>query len=229
MTPTQTELLRRSLRGMVLFTLASALLLFLPAWTLDYWQAWLFLGLFAVLCAGGTLYFIKTDPALVERRLSAGPTAETEPTQKRIMTAASAVVILLYVLPGLDRHFRWSEVSAPVVLLADLVYVLAFFGIYRVFRENTFAASTIGTAADQRVIATGPYAVVRHPMYSAALVMFAAMPLALGSWWTLPLIVPLAGILAWRLLDEERYLRAHLSGYEEYCRRTPYRLAPGLW
>ena len=146
-----------------------AALLFLPAWTLRWWQAWLFLAVFGGMCLAGTVYFLKHDPALVKRRLAVGPTAEKEPTQKRIMTFASVCVIFLYIVPGLDRRFAWSAVPLWLVLLGELGVMLGMFAILRVFRENSFASATIETAAEQKVIATGPYAVVRHPMYSGSL------------------------------------------------------------
>jgi protein-S-isoprenylcysteine O-methyltransferase Ste14 len=229
MPPHQAELLWRSMRGGALFILAAAGLLFLPAWTLDYWQAWLYLAVLGVVCFLGTLHFVRHDPALVERRLSVGPAAEKERSQKVIMTVAAANLILLYVAPGLDRHFHWSHVPWQIVLIADSVVIAGYLGIFRVFKENSYAAATVGTAADQKVIASGPYALVRHPMYSAALIMFAAQTVALGSSWSLLLIVPLIGVFAWRLLDEERVLRRELPGYIDYCDRVSYRLVPGVW
>jgi len=214
---------------MVLFTLASAVLLFLPAWTPAYWQAWLFLVLFTALCLAGLFYFIRHDPDLVERRLAGGPAAEQERSQRIIMTGLSACIALIYVVPGFDRHFHWSSVPVAVVLLGDLSVVVGFLAIFRVLAENTYASSRVETSAGQTVIATGPYAHVRHPMYAAALIMFGAMPFALGSYWALLVMVPMVGLLICRLLDEERVLRRDLPGYTDYCRTVRYRLVPGLW
>jgi protein-S-isoprenylcysteine O-methyltransferase Ste14 len=229
MTEAANDLFRRSMRGTALFLLAMAVMLFLPAWTLHYWQAWLFLIVFSAICVAGTLYFIKHDPVLVERRLAGGPSAEKEPSQKIIMTAASVCIVLLYVVPGLDRHFGWSHVPPAVVVLGDIGVLLGFLGIFRVFKENSYASATVEIGKEQRVIDTGPYALVRHPMYTFALLMFGATPLALGSFWALLLIIPLVGVLAWRLLDEERFLVRNLPGYAAYRERTRYRLIPGVW
>jgi protein-S-isoprenylcysteine O-methyltransferase Ste14 len=229
MDPNRSELVRRSMRGSALFMLAMAIALFLPAWTLRYWQAWLFLVVFGILCVAGSLYFIKHDPALVERRLAGGPAREQERSQRIIMTALSVCMVFVYVVPGLDRHFHWSSVPVVLVLLGNLGVVLAFLAIFRVFIENTYASSRVETSAEQQVIATGPYAYVRHPMYSAAVLLFAATPLALGSYWGLLTTIPLLGLLIWRLLDEERVLRRDLPGYADYCQRVRWRLLPGLW
>jgi protein-S-isoprenylcysteine O-methyltransferase Ste14 len=229
MTAATPDLIRRSMRSTAVFLLAMAVMLFLPAWTLRYWQAWVFLIVFSAICVAGTLYFIKHDPALIERRLSVGPGAEKEASQKIIMTAASVCIVLLYVVPGLDRHFGWSHVAPALVVLGDIGVLLGFLGIFRVFKENSYASATVEIGKEQRVIDTGPYAFVRHPMYTAALLMFAATPLALGSYWALLLIIPLTGVLAWRLSDEERFLIRNLPGYAAYRQRTRYRLIPGVW
>jgi protein-S-isoprenylcysteine O-methyltransferase Ste14 len=229
MTADTPDLIRRSMRSTAVFLVAMAVMLFLPAWTLRYWQAWLFLIVFSAICGAGTLYFIKHDPALIERRLSVGPGAEKEASQKIIMTAASVCIVLLYVVPGLDRHFGWSHVPPALVVLGDIGVLLGFLGIFRVFKENSYASATVEIGKEQRVIDTGPYAFVRHPMYTAALLMFAATPLALGSCWALLLIIPLTGVLAWRLSDEERFLIRNLPGYAAYRQRTRYRLIPWVW
>jgi protein-S-isoprenylcysteine O-methyltransferase Ste14 len=211
------------------FLIALIVLMLLPAWTLHYWQAWLYWLLFAAVMLPMTSYFLKHDPKLVERRMVAGPGAETEKSQKLIMTAASACIVLLFVVPGLDHHFQWSAVPGAIVAVGDAGFVLGYVMIFFVLKQNSYAAATIVTGADQPVISTGAYALVRHPMYASALVMFGFTPLALGSYWSLLLIVPLAAVLAWRLIDEERILRRDLPGYAAYCGKVHYRLIPGLW
>jgi len=206
-----------------------AVALFLPALTLAWWQAWLYLIVFSASCIASTAYLLKHDPQLVARRLRAGPQAEKEPTQKIIQTVMAALFVLLFVFPGLDHLFGWSRVPAWVSLVANLGVVVGFVVIFFVFRANSFAASTIEVSDQQRVIATGPYAIVRHPMYAGALLMLACTPPALGSWWGLVLIVPVIGALAWRLIDEERFLVANLPGYAAYREQTRYRLVPGVW
>jgi protein-S-isoprenylcysteine O-methyltransferase Ste14 len=223
------ELARRALESTAIFVAALAVTVIVPAWSLTYWQGWLYWALFSTLSFGATCYFLKYDPPLVERRLAAGPGAEKEKTQKTIMTAASACLILLLVFPGIDHLMNWSQVPTVIVLLADTGFALAYFFVCYVLAVNSYASATIETNAGQPVVSTGPYAIVRHPMYSSALVMFGLTPLALGSYWGLLLVVPLAAILAWRLIDEERFLLRELPGYADYCDKVRTRLLPGLW
>jgi protein-S-isoprenylcysteine O-methyltransferase Ste14 len=133
------------------------------------------------------------------------------------------------ILPSLDHRFSWSAVPLLAVVVGDALTALGFFIVFRVFKENSFTAATIEVAPDQRVISTGPYAIVRHPMYSGALVMLVGTPLALGSWWGLLMSVLMIFAIAWRALDEERFLRKNLSGYAEYCQIVRYRLVPFVW
>jgi protein-S-isoprenylcysteine O-methyltransferase Ste14 len=216
----------RSLAGFVPFL---ALLIFLPAGTLAYWQGWVYLGVFVACCALMTAALLKLDPALVARRLAVGPKAEREPAQKRIQWIASLCLLALYILSALDWGQGWSTVPTGVALLGDLLTVLGFAVMYRVFRENSYAAATVTVEAGQRVISTGPYALVRHPMYAGALLLFLGTPLALGSWWGLAVYIPSVAILVARLRDEEQFLMRNLSGYDDYCRRVRFRLVPGLW
>jgi protein-S-isoprenylcysteine O-methyltransferase Ste14 len=216
----------RSLAGFVPFL---ALLIFLPAGTLAYWQGWVYLGVFVACCALMTAALLKLDPALVARRLAVGPKAEREPAQKRIQWIASLCLLALYILSALDWGQGWSTVPTGVALLGDLLTVLGFAVMYRVFRENSYAAATVTVEAGQRVVSTGPYALVRHPMYAGALLLFLGTPLALGSWWGLAVYIPSVAILVARLRDEEQFLLRNLSGYDDYCRRVRFRLVPGLW
>jgi protein-S-isoprenylcysteine O-methyltransferase Ste14 len=219
----------KAIRGLVILFLVMAALLFGTAGTLDYWQAWLYLAAYFTASIAITLYLIRKDPALLERRMSGGPFAEKEPTQRIIMMLASVGFIALAIVPALDRRFGWSHVPVPMVLASDLVMLLGWFGIYVVFRENSFASATIEAAADQRVISTGPYAFVRHPMYATALVMLLGISPALGSWWGLPIVAALVPALIWRLTDEERFLMQNLPGYPEYRETVRYRLLPLVW
>lgn len=204
-------------------------LLLVPAEALEYWQGWLYGALFLVTTSGIGIYFLKRDPRALERRMKVGPAAEREPTQKIIITVALAGFVLLLIIPGLDYRWHWSQVPTWLVLVSDALVVLSLIGTAVVVRQNSYAASTVTVEAGQPVISTGLYAIVRHPMYSAALVMTGFTPLALGSYWGLLMIVPIVATLAWRLLDEERVLKRDLPGYVDYCRRVRYRLIPGVW
>lgn len=219
----------RALRGLALFVAAVAGMLFVPAWTLAWWQAWLFLVLFTAAVLAITLHFLKADPALIERRLAVGPAAEREPRQRLIQTFASLAFAGLFVVSGFDCQFAWSQLPAGVSLLGNALVLLGLFIVYLVFRENSHTAGTVTVDADQRVIATGPYAYVRHPMYAGSLVMAFGIPLALASLWALVPFAALAGLIVARLLDEERVLAARLPGYAAYRARTPARLIPHVW
>jgi protein-S-isoprenylcysteine O-methyltransferase Ste14 len=224
-----TGLRRKSMRGLATFTFAMTVIIFVPAWSLRFRQGWLYLTVFSGCCLATTLYFVAHDPKLVERRAAAGPGAEQEPTQKIIMTMTSVCFLLLLVIPGLDHHWHWSGVPPWLVLLGDAAFVVSFFLIALVLRQNSYAASTIRVEPHQPVISTGVYAHVRHPMYAVALPMFIATPLALGSYWGLLVIVAMLPALTWRLLDEERFLTRNLPGYAVYCRKVRYRLVPFIW
>jgi protein-S-isoprenylcysteine O-methyltransferase Ste14 len=145
------------------------------------------------------------------------------------MSITSLAFVGLLVLPAIDHRLRWSELSPGAAVAGDVLVLLGWLGIFFVFRENSFSSATIELAADQRVISTGPYAWVRHPMYAAALVMLLGIPIALGSWWGVLIVVAMLPVLIWRLLDEERFLVRNLPGYAEYQRRVRYRLLPLIW
>lgn len=209
--------------------LIMGLFLFLPAGTLLWWQAWLFVAVFFLGSLALTVYLAITDPKLLERRLNAGPQAEKEKSQKIIMVLAMTSFALTLALPAIDHRLGWSHMPDSAVSLGNLLIVWGLLGVTWVFRENTYGASTIQLAEGQEVISTGPYAIVRHPMYSATLVMLSGIPLALGSAWGLLTIVTNIAVIAWRLLDEERFLLGNLAGYRDYARRVTYRLVPHVW
>jgi protein-S-isoprenylcysteine O-methyltransferase Ste14 len=219
----------RAFRLTVLGALAMAALLFVPAGTLGYWQAWVFMAVFVGASSAIGIYLALKDPELLERRMQAGPAAEKETTQKIIMAFAMAGFIALLIFPAFDHRFGWSKLPPYVVLAGDALVALGFFLTFLVLKENSYSASTVQVVEGQKVISTGPYAIVRHPMYAGALVMLVGMPLALGSWWGLCALLFIVPVLIWRLLDEERLLRKELPGYVEYTRKVPYRLVPYLW
>jgi protein-S-isoprenylcysteine O-methyltransferase Ste14 len=214
---------------LLLFPIFMGALLFLPAGTLDYWEAWVFVAVFFACSAAIGIWLLIKDPKLLERRMNVGPTAEEEPMQKIIMVFALLSFAGSGVIPALDHRFGWSDVPTSFVILGDILIALSYLAFYFVLRENTYAASTIQVEENQRVISTGPYALVRHPMYAGALILMLGVPLALGSWWGLLLFIPNLAVILWRLLDEERFLSENLAGYTEYKNRVRYRLVPFVW
>jgi protein-S-isoprenylcysteine O-methyltransferase Ste14 len=223
------NLASKTILGFVQLIVMLGLFLFVPAWTFDFWQAWLYLFAFAMSSAFITIYLWKKDPKLLERRVIAGPSAEKEKSQKLIQVFASLAFIGLMIFPSLDHRFSRSDVPVFVVIVGDALVALGFFMVFLVFKENTFTAATIEVAPDQKVISTGPYAIVRHPMYAGALIMLWGTPIALGSWWALLMDIPMTFVIVWRLLDEEKFLTKNLPGYNEYCQNVRYRLIPSLW
>ncbi|MFJ2986235.1 methyltransferase family protein [Collimonas sp. NPDC087041] len=219
----------RALRSSLLGTIALAALLFIPAGTFDYWQGWLFMLVFVGASASITAYLAIHDPKLLERRMNAGPRAEKEPTQKIVIFIALTGFVAMLVFPALDHRFGWSPVPAYISLAGDAFIIVSFLAFFVVLKANTYAASTIQIAEGQQVISTGPYALVRHPMYAGALPLLAGIPLALGAWWGLLMLVFVMPVLVWRLLDEEKFLRKNLAGYADYCEKVPYRLLPFIW
>jgi protein-S-isoprenylcysteine O-methyltransferase Ste14 len=223
------NLANKAVLGFTQLMTVLGILLLAPAWTLDYWQAWVYLFVFAASAALITTYLWKNDPKLLERRINAGPGAENEKSQKWVQLLASFVFMGAMILPSLDHRFLWSAVPLTVVAAGDLLVALGFFIVFLVFKVNTFTAATIAVTPDQTVVSTGPYTVVRHPMYSGALVMLLGTPLALGSWWGLLMFIPMVFTIAWRARDEEQFLCKKLSGYKEYCQTVRYRLMPFVW
>jgi protein-S-isoprenylcysteine O-methyltransferase Ste14 len=223
------SLYRKAFVALVILFLVMASLLFAAAGTIHYWQGWTFLAVYFAASIAITLYLIERDPALLERRMRGGPFAEKEPAQKIIMSIVSLGFIALIALPGIDHRLGWSDVPPAAAAAGNVLVLLGWIGIFLVFGENSFTSSTIELAPDQRVISTGPYALVRHPMYAAALVMLLGIPIALGSWWSVLLVVAMMPALIWRMLDEERFLARNLPGYTEYLGRVRYRLLPGVW
>lgn len=206
-----------------------ALLLFLPAWSLSYREGWLFLVVFFLSVLVITLYFLKKDPELIKNRLRAGPVAEKEGSQKIIQSLAGILFVLVFVVSGTDHRLGWSAVPFSVVIAGDLLVILGLYIVFLVFRENRFSSGIIEVGKGQRLVSTGPYAVVRHPMYAGASIMLLGIPPALGSWWAFVFVFLLMAVIVWRLLDEEKFLSEHLQGYAEYRGNTRYRLIPFIW
>src|ERR1039458_3519000 len=223
------SLTAKALADFVMKLVIVSLLLFLPALSLDFWEAWVFLFIFFIPQLLIIICFLRKDPDLVERRLKGRLFAENRTNQKVIMSLVRLLYVLIVLVPGLDHRFNWSHVPAFLVITADVAVPLGFLIQFHVFKANTFASAVVEIVAEQKVISTGPYAMVRHPMYSGALVVDFFIPSALGSWWGLPFALGMLVVVILRLLDEEQLLRQGLPGYEEYCRKVQYRLIPHIW
>lgn len=201
-------------------------ILFLPAGTLAYWEAWVYLGILLIPMVFVMFYLLKNEPDLLERRMRL---REKQAEQKRIIKLSYLYFLLAFMLPGLDHRFGWSDVPVAVVLFADAMVLLGYGLCILVFMQNRYASRIVEVEKEQTVITTGVYASVRHPMYLGVILMYLCSPLALGSYWAmLPtfLIIP---ILVARIRNEESVLARELKGYPEYMQKTQYRLIPGIW
>lgn len=219
----------KTLFSLVALAIAMGLLIFGAAGTIRYWQGWVYLGIFMGASLLTSIYLMRKDPALLQRRMSGGPTAEKETTQKIIMLFASIGFIELLLVPALDYRFRWSRVPPAIAIAGDILVAFGFYFIFLVYRENTYTSATIEVAENQTVVSTGPYGLVRHPMYASAFLYLGGTPLALGSYCGLLALVFMIPFLIWRLFDEERFLTKHLPGYTEYQKKVRYRLVPHVW
>jgi protein-S-isoprenylcysteine O-methyltransferase Ste14 len=226
MTEATPELKKKVASRLALAPAVLGLIFFLPAGTFRYWQAWVYMAVLIIPMLSVMLYFLKHDPELLDRRLR---TREKERPQKAIIALSYPLFLAAFLLPGFDRRFGWSSVPGALVAAADVI-VLAGYGLFvLVIRENSFASRIVEVEARQRVVSTGPYAIVRHPMYVANILIYLASPLALGSFWAfLPALLTPAVMVA-RILNEEKVLKEKLVGYADYLSRVRYRLIPGVW
>lgn len=201
-------------------------MLFLPDGTFAYWEAWVYLAVLIIPMSFVLIYLLKNDPELLERRMRL---QEKEPAQKLIIAIAFFCFFLAFLLPGFDRRFAWSQVPAFAVIVADIIVLFGYGIVFLVFRENPYASRIIEVEPGQKVISSGPYAVVRHPMYLGESLMFIFSPLALGSYWAMIPALGIVVLLVARIRNEERVMMRDLKGYPEYMQQTVYRLIPGVW
>ncbi|HSB46792.1 MAG TPA: isoprenylcysteine carboxylmethyltransferase family protein [Candidatus Bilamarchaeum sp.] len=202
------------------------IIFFVPAGTTDYWQAWAYMAVVLVPAAAVVAYFLRKDPEFLERRFR---TREKEARQQAIIKAAFGIFIIAFIVPGLDRRFGWSAIPPEISLAADALVFLGYALVFLVFRENSYAGRTIEVEKGQKVISTGPYSIVRHPMYLGSIMMYMATPIALGSYFAFPLFLLIIPVFVFRILNEEEVLRRDLPGYAAYCEKTKYRLLPLIW
>jgi protein-S-isoprenylcysteine O-methyltransferase Ste14 len=201
-------------------------LFFLPAGTFAYWEAWLYLAILLIPMLFVLLYLLKNDPGLLERRMRL---RERETEQKRIVKTYIFFLILAFLLPGFDHRFGWSNAPVAAVVAADILVLLGYGTFFLVLRENSYASRIVEVEQEQKVISSGPYALVRHPMYLGISVLYFFSPLALGSWWAMIPALMIFPILVGRIRNEETVLARDLQGYQEYMHKTRYRLIPGIW
>jgi protein-S-isoprenylcysteine O-methyltransferase Ste14 len=214
-----------SLFGLVFF----AVPLFWPAGTFDYWQAWVFIAVFGAVSFGPSVYWALRRPDVLRRRMHSGPAAETRPAQRVATVGIVAMVVAMLVVSALDHRFGWSQVPTPIVVIGDVLVAIGLGMSMLVVHQNSYAAATITVEAEQPVVDTGLYGLVRHPMYVGALILMVGMPLALDSYWGLVTLLPGVAVLVLRIVDEEKMLRQELAGYDEYTTKVHYRLVPGVW
>ena len=203
-----------------------SLVFFVSAGTFGYWHAWLYMGILFIPMFFVFAYLLRNDPALLERRMHM---REKESSQKLSMKVSIFFYIIAFLIPGLDFRFKWSSVPIALVMIADIMVFLGYMVFFVVLRENSYASRIVEVEENQKVISTGPYAIVRHPMYFGVLIMFLFSPVALGSFWALITMLPVAFLIILRIRDEERLLSKELSGYEAYRQEVRYRLIPMVW
>jgi len=223
------DLTKRAIGAVLRFIVGLAALIFLSDWSFHYWQAWQFLMVFSSSMVAITAYLARNDPRLLKSRMEAGPAAEKQGSQRLIQLFATLAFIAVFVVSVLDHRFAWSHVPLFGVLIGNALVVIGLYIVFLVFKENSFASGVIEIGSEQTTISTGPYAIVRHPMYFGSLVMLAGIPPALGSLWGLVTLVPFSLLLVWRLIDEEQFLVQNLAGYPEYQHNVPHRLLPFIW
>ena len=202
------------------------LLLFLPAGTIKFFNAWLFIGLlFIPMFILGIFLFIKS-PELLEKRLNA---KEKENTQKGVVGFSAILFLASFLIAGFDYRYGWTSVSLWCVILASVILLVSYALYAEVMRENIYLSRTIEVQENQKVIDTGLYGIVRHPMYAVTIFLFLSIPVVLGSWWALLCMAPYPFLIAIRILNEEKVLENNLSGYKEYKAKVKYRLVPFIW
>jgi protein-S-isoprenylcysteine O-methyltransferase Ste14 len=219
-------MIKHTIFSFLVAAVTTALLLFLSAGTIYYWQAWLFMPLFFLPMILIALYLFNCSPELLKRRLD---TREKKPGQGILAKMFYISVCLFFIISGLDRRYNWSSVPFFITIISDILFLAGYLFLFLVFKENKYLAHTVVVEKDQQVVTTGPYAIVRHPMYLAELIMFVFAPFGLGSCWAIAVNILLIPLLAVRILSEEQVLLRELNGYRDYTQKTKYRLVPGIW
>jgi protein-S-isoprenylcysteine O-methyltransferase Ste14 len=204
-------------------------MLFGPAGTVDYWQAWVFLAVVGVSAWAPTGFLLRSNPEALQARMNGGPTAETRAAQRILIAGLYLTLAAMVVVSVLDHRFGWSTVPTAICLAGDVLVAAGLAVVGMVIVQNSYAAATVRVQAGQEVVSTGLYGLVRHPMYTGNVIMMAGIPPALGSFWGLVFVVPGLAVLAARIRDEEQLLTEGLTGYRAYTQTVRYRLAPHIW
>lgn len=220
------SLLRNIILRFLLFPVFIGLFILIPAGTLNYWQVYVYLVVIIIPMLFVLFYFLRNDPKFLERRLR---TKEKEKQQKIIQLIFSLFFFSGYVIAGLDKRFGWSNIPVSIILLSDCIIFLGYILVFFVFKQNSYASRIVEVEKNQKVISTGLYSFVRHPMYTGIIIVFIPTSIALGSFWGLVPMTIIPPALVLRLLNEEKVLRKELPGYKEYCEKTRFRLIPFIW
>jgi protein-S-isoprenylcysteine O-methyltransferase Ste14 len=222
-------LVAKAFCGLLFLVLVMGTVIFGASGTFGFWQGWVLLAVFGGSSLGITLYLMKNDPKLLERRVQSGPTAEKQINQKIIQSIASVGFVATLAIPVLCHRYKVTIVPSYVSVIGDLLVAAGFLVIFLVYKENSFTSATIDVYRGQTVVCTGPYGLLRNPMYMGALLLFIGIPLALGAWGGLATLTVMTPVLVFRLFEEEKFLVKNLSGYAEYRQNVRYRLLPYVW
>lgn len=209
----------------IIIMIVMGLVLFLPAGSLKFWEGWIWWSIISAMTLFIATYFLKRDPALLARRMK----VEGKEREPGIIRLLSFISLFVFLVPGFDYRYHWSEVPVWLVILSNFLVFFGYLLIFLVFKENSYASTVIQVEEEQRVITTGPYAIVRHPMYTGLLIILLFTPLALGSHWALIFAFLFIPTLIFRIRKEEEVLLRELPGYWDYVNKTHFRLIPFVW
>jgi protein-S-isoprenylcysteine O-methyltransferase Ste14 len=204
-------------------------MLFVPTGTINYWQAWVFLAVFALSAWIPGIYVLRTNRVALQQRMRAGPMAESRTVQKVVIAGWYLSLAATLAVSALGHRFGWAPVPTAICLIGDVLVAVGLSVMMLVVIQNSYAAATVRVEAGQKVVSTGLYGLVRHPMYAGNVTLMVGIPLALGSYWGLVLVIPGLMVLALRIRDEEQLLQEKLDGYCEYQQKVRYRLVPYMW
>ena len=217
---------KNALLGIFSLPVVLGMLLFIPAGTIMYWEAWLYILILFIPTLIIVLYLLVKNPELIERRMRF---KEEKKTQNKVVILSALLIVAVFITSGLDKRFGWSKIPAFVIIILDIEIICCYLFFFRVLLENKFASRTIGIEEEQILIATGPYRIIRHPMYLAILMILINTPFVLGTYWAAFGNIGSIILIIIRIKEEEKMLIEELEGYYEYMERVKYRLIPGLW